>query len=399
MVRRRASYAPALNAGFQATASSVQEMHEAISGKAFDHLVRVPGLSMPTRIVQGVHDAITQGVYAAVRHGGNVALSMAAGVESLTVDPQRVIGTREQAVRSAFNGAFGDSLATHGSGLAISMGLHANGAPLLPGSEASAALRARVCVFVHGLACDEQSWALRSEAWNATPWADSLPAGHAVQYGELLEHELGLSAVYLRYNTGLSIDANSQQLAELLERLSQAAPRVVDWALVGHSMGGLVARRAHELAAGQGLRWAKRTSQIVCLGSPHQGAPLEKLGRAAAGALAFSDVTRPLARIANARSQGIKDLRRGLAKKKGAALKSPALRLVYATLGDETTGAIGSFVGKMFGDGLVMAGSASDVGQEGDVEPVEIAGLGHMALLNHPRVYAVLRRWFGARAG
>jgi hypothetical protein len=32
----------------------------------------------------------------------------------------------------------------------------------------------------------------------------------------------------------------------------------------------------------------------------------------------------------------------------------------------------------------------------GDVERVELAGLGHMALLNHPRVYELLRRWLGA---
>jgi pimeloyl-ACP methyl ester carboxylesterase len=398
MVRRRASYAPALNTGFQATAASAQEMHQVISAKVFESLAQVPGLSVPTRVVQGMHDAITQGVYTAVRHGGNVALSMLSDAEQLAIDPQRVIGTREQALRSALNGVFGDSLAAHGNDLAISMSLHANGVPLQPG-EPLASLRQRVCVFIHGLACDEQSWALRSDAWSRTPWADSVPKGRALQYGELLQHELDVSAVYLRYNSGLSIDGNSQQLAELLERLAQAAPQVVDWVLVGHSMGGLVARRAHEFAAIQGLQWAIRTSMIVCLGSPHQGASLEKLGHVAAEALALSDITRPIARVANARSRGIKDLRRGLKGKRRASPSSPALRLAFATLGDEAAGVGGSFVGKMFGDGLVMPGSASDHGHEGDVERVQIAGLGHMSLLNHPRVYAVLRRWLGAPGG
>ena len=76
----RAAYAPALNSGFQATAERVQEMHQAIAGKTFDTLLHVPGLSMPTRIVQGVHDAISQGVYAAVRHGGGAALASAGAV-------------------------------------------------------------------------------------------------------------------------------------------------------------------------------------------------------------------------------------------------------------------------------------------------------------------------------
>ena len=55
-------YAPALNAGFQATASRVQEMHQAIAGQTFDHLLRVPGLSMPTRIVAAQGRWVTPGL-------------------------------------------------------------------------------------------------------------------------------------------------------------------------------------------------------------------------------------------------------------------------------------------------------------------------------------------------
>jgi pimeloyl-ACP methyl ester carboxylesterase len=391
----RDGYAPALNAGFQATASRVQEMHETISGKTFDHLLRVPGLSVPTRIVQGVHDAITQGVYAALRHGGGAALSIAADAERLATDAARVPGAKEQALRSALNGAVGDSLAAAGSAIAVQMGLHAGGAPLAVTSLALGTLRSRVCVFIHGLACDERSWGLRTDAWGETRWAHVLPAGQSIDYGTLLEHELGVSAIQLRYNTGLPIDTNAQQLAALLERAAQAAPQVLEWLLIGHSMGGLVARRAHELAVAQGLNWPARAPMIICLGSPNQGAPLEKLGQLAATALDVSEVTRPLGRIANARSQGIKDLRDGL-KRKADSPVVPALRLVFATLGDESDAGMGSLIGKMFGDGLVMAGSAADEGVVGDVQRAELAGLGHMGLLNHPRVYAVIRRWLGA---
>lgn len=54
---------------------------------------------------------------------------------------------------------------------------------------------------------------------------------------------------------------------------------------------------------------------------------------------------------------------------------------------------MGSLAGKVFGDGLVMPSSASDDGLVGDVQRVELAGLGHMTLLNHPRVYEHLRQW------
>jgi pimeloyl-ACP methyl ester carboxylesterase len=398
-IRPPATYAPTLNAGFQATTLRVQEMHQAISGTTFDHLLRVPGLSVPTRIVQGLHDAIAQGVYAAVRHGGGAALTLAGEAERIATDPARVPGAREQAARSALNGVFGDSLRDAGSALAIRMGLHAGGAPLASTPDALQGLRARVCVFIHGLACDERSWALRNEAWQASPWADLLAGAEPLQYGALLERECGVSATYLRYNTGLAIEHNAEQLNALLAEAAAAAPQVREWVLIGHSMGGLVARRAQAIAAPTGARWAAASPMLVCIGSPHQGAPLEQVGRLAAAALNAADVTQPLGRIANARSQGIKDLRSGL--KSGSApaantAPSPALRLVFGTLGDEADAGVGSLIGKVLGDGLVMPGSAADAGLTGDVERVELAGLGHMGLLNHPRVYAVLRRWLGA---
>lgn len=389
-----AALAPVVNAGFQAVTARVQEMHQAIAGSTFDHLLRVPGLSMPTRIVQGVHDAITQGVYAAVRHGGGAALSLAGQAERIAADPARVPGAREQAARSALNGVFGDRLAASASHLAFPMGWFADGKPLDLTPDALRGLRPRVGLFLHGLACDEQSWVLRSDAWRASAWDGVLKPGEPVHYGPLLAHELDLSAVYLRYNTGLSIDANAEQLAAQLAQAAAAAPHVQEWLLIGHSMGGLVARRAHALLADDDTL-AARTPMIVCLGSPHQGARLEQLGRLATDALNLSAITQPLGRIANARSQGIKDLHGGL---KGAPTptRPPALRLVFGTLADEADTGVGALVGRLLGDGLVMPGSASDDGLVGDVERVELAGIGHMALLNHPRVYEVLRRWLGA---
>ena len=391
-------YAPALNAGFQATATRVQEMHQAIAGKAFDSLLLVPGLSVPTRIVQGVHDAITQGVYAAVRHGGSAASALAGHGERVALDPKRIPGPKEQALRGALNGVVGDALAHTGSALAVTMSLHDRDGPLEPTPDALASLGPRVCLLLHGLACDEQSWRLRSDAWTDTAWARSFPADKAPDYGALLEQEFGLSVLRLRYNSGLAIDNNAQQLAELLDRVACAAPQVTEWVLVGHSMGGLVARRAQALAAEAGLGWARAVRLIVCLGSPNQGAPLEKLGHVAAAALSVSDVTRPLARLANARSRGIKDLRTGL-QRAPQSPAPPALRLLFATLGDDAPGGVGALVGRLLGDGLVRAGSAADDGLTGDVQRVELAGLGHMSLLNHPRVYAVIRDWIGARAG
>ena len=370
-------------------------MHEAIAGTTFDSLQRVPGLSVPTRIVQGVHDAISQGVYAAVRHGGHAALTLAAGAERLATDPARQASGKELSLRSALNGVMGDTLAESGNPLAVQMGLFAEGAPMDVSPAALAELPARVCLFIHGLACDEQSWQRRTEAWATSAWADD---NRLPDYGALLRQELGIRPVYLRYNTGLAIDHNAAQLAVLMARLSVAAPQVREWTLVGHSMGGLVARAALEAARADGQAWAARVPMLVCLGSPHQGAPLEQLGHLTSKALSMTATTKPLARIADARSQGIKDLRHGLkgGRRSKTAASPLALRLVAGTLGDEGDAAMGSLIGSLLGDGLVMSSSASDTGLTGDVQRVELQGLSHMALLNHPRVYAVLRGWLGA---
>lgn len=400
-----ASYAPVLNTALQATTSSVQAMHQAIAGKTFDSLQLVPGLAVPTRIVQGVHDAISQGVYAAVRRGGGAAFALAAGVERFTTDSSRQPQGKELAVRSALNAVMGDRLETAGSPLAVQMGLFADGAPLEVSTAAFAHLPARAALFIHGLACDEQSWNLRSDAWGTSPWADTLTPGAPIRYGALLHRELGIGSLYLRYNTGVAIEPNAQQLAALLTHVARAAPQVREWVLVGHSMGGLVARAALALARSECQAWAARAPMLICLGSPHHGAPLEKIGHLTTAALGLSKVTQPLGRIANARSQGIKDLRQGLKGRRvaastvhGAEPAPVALRFVAATLGDAGDWVMGPLIGKLFGDGLVMASSASDEGLSGDVQRVEIKGIGHMALLNHPRVYSVLREWLGAPA-
>ena len=136
----------------------------AISGKTFDRLDRGSGVRPSTRIVQGVHDTITQGVSAAVRHGGSAALALGGSAERFTTDPERVQGRNERELRGTLNGVFGDSRAASGSALAIEMSLHDRTGPLSLSSSSPRALCPRVGVLVHGLACDEQSWQLRTDA-------------------------------------------------------------------------------------------------------------------------------------------------------------------------------------------------------------------------------------------
>jgi hypothetical protein len=79
----------------------------------------------------------------------------------------------------------------------------------------------------------------------------------------------------------------------------------------GALLGGLVARSACLAGAAAGQSWVGLVSDLVTLGTPHRGAPLEKLAHVAAWGLGLASETQPLAEWLDARSVGIKDLRIG----------------------------------------------------------------------------------------
>lgn len=348
------AYAAALKAGFEATSTQVQQMHQAIANQAFAAVQQLPVVATPARWVQRVHDTLSTAVHATVRQTGASVLTLAGHAEQRFTDPTRQPGTRELALRSALNGVVGDALQAAGNPLAVRMALLPEGAS--PGE--------RVCLFIHGLACDENSWTVARRASEG----DSYPA--------MVAREFGATPLFLRYNSGLSIGDNGRALSTLMAQFIESVPgRAGSIVLVGHSMGGLVARSACEQAAADGSPWLDRIRMLVCLGTPHRGAPLERAGHVVSSVLDWSAMTRPLSRLADARSRGIRDLRHGVAPSTVAV----PMRLVAG-----------------LGDGLVRPGSAGDPGLAGDVERVEIDGIGHMELLNHPRAAAALRRWLRA---
>ena len=340
-----ATYTPAFSAGIQATAARVQEMHNSITGKTFDALGMWPGLSVQARLAQGAHDAITTGVYAAVRHGTGALFSLAGDAERFLIDP-----TRETITGPAHRP------------LVVQMGFHAQGNPLPLARSDLAHLSKRVCVFVHGLACDERSWLLHPDVWRGSAWD-----GEGASYGALLASELGISSLYLRYNTALAVDDNAAQLATQLTQLFESAPQLREIAFIGHSMGGLVARRACELGAEQGLAWRDQVQTVISLGSPQH--------------------TVPLAELSQRRVRG--------KRRRPSAL---ALRLVTGSVADASDAFMGAMVGTVLGDGIVLTPTGFGEGLAGDVQSVELAELGHMSLLNHPRVYGLIRAWLGAPA-
>jgi triacylglycerol esterase/lipase EstA (alpha/beta hydrolase family) len=66
--------------------------------------------------------------------------------------------------------------------------------------------------------------------------------------------------------------------SNLLEDLVQRNPRITSIDLIGHSMGGLVSRSALFYGKQNMYQWIHMVENLVCIGSPHHGAVLERFG-------------------------------------------------------------------------------------------------------------------------
>ena len=299
---------------------------------------------------------------------------------------------------SALNGAFGDRLAEQDSELAIEMTARVAAAEATP----------RIAVFVHGLCESDESWAL---------FAQPGPDGDPETYATWLERDLGHSPVLLRYNSGLHVSENGRALAELLEDLVAEWPvEVEEIALIGHSMGGLVARSACHYAQAGGRAWVGAVRHVVSLGTPHLGSPVEQAANVAAWSLAAVGETRPFSTMLNARSAGVKDMRYGaLVDEDWAGHDADALLRDTCAEIPLLDGARHYFVaatvtrdqraplGRALGDLLVLVPSASGRGRTRRIpfEPEHghrLGGVNHFRLLNHPAVYEQMQRWLAAPA-
>jgi pimeloyl-ACP methyl ester carboxylesterase len=242
-------------------------------------------------------------------------------------------------------------------------------------------------------------------------WGGSHPGD---TYGARLASDLNLTPVYLRYNTGLHISENGRSIAALLEQLVQAWPvEVREIALVGHSMGGLVARSACHHGSESGQRWTERVNHIVTLGTPHLGAPMAQGAHVAAEALYALPETRMLGALLRRRSAGIRDLRHGSLVDGDWRGRDPdALRAAVCKEVPLLLGATHCFVsatitrspnhpvGRLFGDILVLVPSATGQGRSRRIpfkaeHGHHVSPAHHLALVNHPEVYERLRGWLG----
>jgi pimeloyl-ACP methyl ester carboxylesterase len=380
---------------------------EAIAGlsevvEAVHHTVeQAPGiLGSP---VPGATRGITGAVYGGIRGvtwvvGGAVEALLA----PLTPMPgEKVSSPRREAVLAALNGVVGDHLAATDNPLAISMRLRRGGRPLeLNGRDLAAAIRRphrKVLVLVHGACMSDRHWRRQ---------------GH--DHGAALSRALGYTAVHLHYNSGLHVSTNGRAFSALLEALVEEWPvKVNELAIVAHSMGGLVARSACHYGAAAGHRWLRALRNLIFLGTPHHGAPLERGGNWLSSVLHLSPYTAPFGRLGRIRSAGVTDLRFGSVLDEdwegrdrfehGQDRRHPVplprgvrCYAIAARRGATEEGACGAFLG----DGLVPVDSALGRHQE----PARTLAfpesrqwvaqvMNHFDLLSRYEVYRKIRGW------
>lgn len=300
---------------------------------------------------------------------------------------------RRDALVAALNGVLGDHLLRSGNPLAIPMQLRQHGQPLDAAALGSTAPR-RVLLLVHGLCMSDLGWQRN---------------GH--DHGELLGRQLGMAPVYAYYNSGRHISDNGRDLANALEQLLADWPVPLDdLVILGHSMGGLVARSALAQADEVGHHWPQKLTKLVFLGTPHHGAPLERAGNWLHRVMDLSPYVAPFTRLSRLRSEGITDLRHGnllAADWQGSSrfhhadrrrpVPLPAAVQAYAIA--STAGAPGS-PGSLLGDGLVPVDSALghhkrrafELGLPGSHQWLG-HGIHHLDLLCDPAVYRRLLSW------
>lgn len=372
---------------------AVAHVHRSIADRTF---TAMGPAGEPAR---ALNDVIARGAYAAVRAGHAFAprLGAAIAVVAGKGDDQSSWNSspRSSGWLSALNGLRGDDIAKRYPELAVTMSLRdqsgAGDLPMRADAIKSAIPDAggKLVIFVHGLCESDRSWRRRAEAQHGDP---------TITYGSLLETDLGWAPVYLRYNTGLRVEDNGRLLGALMTELVDAWPVPVhEVAFVAHSMGGLVVRQACHDADLAGHAWTTSVRHVVCLGTPHLGAPLARGVDRLVPTLSRIGVTQPLARFLDDRSDGIRDLEHGL----GTDTDVPFLRHAdWSFIGATVTRDRRHPVGYLLGDLLVRYRSATgDVRVERssfDLANVEhIGGIDHFDLLNHPAVYAQIAHRLG----
>lgn len=408
------------------TTNLVERTHDGVVERSARRLAPVEYVNALVNVVTATQKTISGGVFESIRAINRltrdtvniVGEAVEAGRERFpsSTCPEPATPIISQATRSAgrcvdhiqssVNGFWGDYLSRNNQRLDLGMTLRHQGRDILITPEALASAvpspTRKICVFVHGLATTEWLWGLASEHHG----------NQDTRFGTRLRDDLGMTPLYLRYNTGRHISENGRALATLLTEVLKAYPvPVEEISLAGHSMGGLVVRSAAHYGKENDELWIGHLRHVACIGSPHLGAPLEKAVNLLTGVLRNVDAAaaQVTAELLESRSAGVKDLRYGYTVDEEWVGSDPnevfadsrcnvplvdgvGYYFLAATVSRDPEHPLGQFVGDLMVRMPSASGEARDASRRipfssGTVIP----GMNHIQIADHPDVYEVLR--------
>ena len=367
-----------------------------------------PGSTTPGQTA-GITGLVYRSIQEATRVIGKGVDTLLAGLLPEPADATAQSTPEREAVLAALNGVMGDSLVASGNPFATPMSLRWRGQVLngrdpahLTPPLAPPAASGKLLLLIHGLCMNDLQWQAQHQ-------------GQPVDHGAALA-ALGYTPLYLRYNSGRHVSQNGRELALMLE------PLLADWPLplteltvVAHSMGGLLIRSAVQVAREAGLRWPATLKNIVFLGTPHHGAPLERAGNWVDVLLGATPWSAPYAKLGQLRGAGITDLRYGhlldadwqghdrfrRQPDRRTPLPLPEGVACYAYAAT-TAARRGALADRLVGDGLVPLHSALGVHDDTarslafpKARQAIAYRMNHMELLSRPEVTQQLLAWLG----
>lgn len=327
-------------------------------------------------------NGLTGFIYRSVRFVANTSFQSADWVIRQVSPLLSEVAENQRRMRwlSMLNGVLGDHLVDTDNPLALPMAM-VNGqyeCTLQQAAEQWSDTKKKPLLMVHGLCLNEQCW--------------QAPGRHGEMLAGLAHH----APSYLRYNSGLAIHENGRQLSEYLEKISQQLPAGQRTDVLAHSMGGLVIRSALHAAQQAAYDWPARVDNLIFLGTPHQGAYLEKTGALGQYLMNISPYSRPFVKLTGRRSQGIQDLNSGRINTGGRVFALPKHIKTYAIAG-LLQKKQAHLAGQLVGDGLVSVASAlghhrkksRQLNLDKDHQ-FEMPGVSHMGLLSDQKAQELI---------
>lgn len=345
------------------------------------HLAIVDRVTTPLRTAGGPGQrppGISDLVYAIV--GGSIrAASLGLGAAASTGIGPRLEGhVSGRLVNAVVNGLIGDELATDRPALGIRMAVRLDGRDLTYSELRTAFPDAtgKVAVFLHGLCEDENAWSAHRDRIGTTYAEELVKAGWTV--------------LMLRANTGLPVATNAGVFDQLMHRVNSHWPVPIERvALVGHSQGGLVMRTATAMSD---ATWVSQVTDLITLGTPHQGSHVARAATAGSAALRHLPETAALGRILERRSHGIRDLDKGLPHEV-AVPEHIRVRLVSASVSQQPSGWVATALGDLLVQPQSALGTRPGRRRLDAANSLHLGRTHHFNLLNDPRIHAAITDW------